>query len=150
MLALALAVLLAGCAATPTSPATSLSVDAANPTLSCSLPSNCVSSTGSGGLPALRYRGTPADGLEALKATLASFPEARVVRDGASDIGTVFTTPAGFQDEVDFRIDPGSGRIDFRSQSRLGLFDFGKNRARMLEFATRFARQPAAMAANRG
>jgi uncharacterized protein (DUF1499 family) len=97
-----------------------------------------------------RYRGAPADGLEALKATLASFPEARIVRDGTSDIGTVFTTPAGFQDEVDFSIDPGSGRIDFRSRSRLGLFDFGKNRASMLEFATRFARQPSAVAANRG
>ena len=104
----------------------------------------------SAGLPALRYRGTLEEGTRALKTTLAGFAEARIVREGASDIGTMFTTPSGFRDEVDFSIDPSAGRIDFRSRSLLGLFDFGKNRARMLEFAARFARQPAAVPANPG
>ncbi|MEP6509444.1 MAG: DUF1499 domain-containing protein [Gemmatimonadales bacterium] len=29
-------------------------------------------------------------------------------------------------------------RIDYRSRSRIGLFDFGKNSSRMREFAERF------------
>jgi len=39
---------------------------------------------------------------------------------------------------VDFQIDPAAERIDFRSRSLLGLFDFGKNRSRMQDFALRF------------
>jgi len=39
---------------------------------------------------------------------------------------------------VDFQIDPAAERIDFRSRSLLGLFDFAKNRSRMQDFALRF------------
>jgi hypothetical protein len=39
------------------------------------------------------------------------------------------------------RIDSQSQRIDFRSRSLFGLFDFGKNRSRMQAFATRFEQQ---------
>jgi uncharacterized protein (DUF1499 family) len=52
-----------------------------------------------------------------------------------------FITPAGFRDQVNFRIDPQAQRIDFRSRSSFGLFDFGKNRSRMQEFVMRFERQ---------
>ncbi|MEP7140376.1 MAG: DUF1499 domain-containing protein, partial [Caldimonas sp.] len=51
----------------------------------------------------------------------------------------VFTTPIGFRDLVDFRIDAAAHRIDYRSRSSFGLFDFGKNRSRMTAFAARFA-----------
>lgn len=47
-------------------------------------------------------------------------------------------TPAGFRDQVDFRIDPQAQRIDFRSRSLFGLFDWAKNRSRMQEFKRRF------------
>ena len=40
-----------------------------------------------------------------------------------------------------FRIDPDAQRIDFRSRSLFGLFDWGKNRSRMQEFKTRFEQQ---------
>ena len=53
----------------------------------------------------------------------------------------IFTTPIGFRDQIDFRIDVQAQRIDFRSRSQFGLFDFGKNRSRMQEFATRFEQQ---------
>ena len=53
-------------------------------------------------------------------------------------LSAVFNTPAGFQDQVDFQIDPVQQRIDYRSRSILGLYDFGKNRSRMQQFAERF------------
>lgn len=53
----------------------------------------------------------------------------------------IFTTPLGFKDQVDFRIDSQAQRVDFRSRSLSGLFDWGKNRSRMQEFTARFAKQ---------
>jgi len=89
----------------------------------------------------LRFAGTPAQGLAVLQATLKTFPEATVVRSEPLLLGVTFTTPVGFKDQVDFQIDPQAQRIDFRSRSLLGLFDFGKNRSRMLEFTARFDKQ---------
>ncbi len=106
--------------------------------LACTLPSNCVDSQGTGGLAPLTYRGAPAQALARLEATLKTFAEAQVVRRGSLALQVIFTTPLGFRDEVDFQIDRTGERIDFRSRSLLGLFDFGKNRSRMQEFALRF------------
>ncbi len=53
----------------------------------------------------------------------------------------IFTTPVGFRDQVDFRIDPQAHRVDFRSRSLFGLFDWDKNRSRMEEFKMRFEQQ---------
>jgi len=75
-----------------------------------------------------------------LQTTLATFPEAQVVRSEPLALEVIFTTPIGFRDQVDFRIDAQAQRIDFRSRSLFGLFDWGKNRSRMQEFATRFER----------
>lgn len=133
-----LALTLSGCIAI-TSTGTSSSSPPAAPGLGCTLTSNCVNSVDSNGLPPLRYNGTSAQGLAALQATLAQFPEAKVVRANDLVVETVFTTAVGFKDEVEFRLNPQGQRIDFRSQSTFGLYDFGKNRARMLAFAARFA-----------
>jgi uncharacterized protein (DUF1499 family) len=89
----------------------------------------------------LQFTGTPAQALGTLQATVATFPEATVVRSEAQAMEVIFTTPAGFRDQVDFRIDPQARRIDFRSRSLFGLYDWGKNRSRMREFATRFEQQ---------
>ena len=128
-----------GCASTAPS-------DVLTPTaraeLSCLLPSNCVNSLGDGEFVPLRPPGDAAQALVALQATLASFPEARVLRADLQGVEAVFATPIGFQDQVDFRIEPGGGRIDYRSRSLFGLFDFGKNRARMREFIGRFNAPP--------
>lgn len=110
--------------------------------LTCTLPSNCVDSQGQGDLGPLKYLGTPEQAMARLDATLKTFAEAQVVRRDALALQVIFTTPAGFRDEVDFQIDPVARTIDFRSRSLLGLFDFGKNRSRMQEFAQRF-RPPA-------
>ena len=110
--------------------------------LACALPSNCVNSLGTGALAPLRFGGTPARALATLQAALATFPEARVVKSEPLALEVIFTTPIGFRDQVDFRIDAAGGRIDFRSRSLFGLFDFGKNHSRMAEFSARFAKQP--------
>lgn len=109
-------------------------------TLACTLPTNCVDSL-DGTPPPLEYKGSAPQAMAALKATLATFPEARVVDTGPEIVVAVFTTPIGFKDEVEFRIDAASRHIDFRSRSTLGLYDFGKNRSRMEEFAKAFEQQ---------
>lgn len=126
----ALAILLSACASTAPDPG--------SPELSCLLPSNCVSSRATGDLKPLRYSGTPAQALELLQATVATFAEATVVRADPLGLGLIFTTPIGFRDEVDFRIDAQAQLINFRSRSLFGLFDFGKNRSRMRDFTERF------------
>jgi uncharacterized protein (DUF1499 family) len=138
---LMLAILLGACAATEPRSHSIGAPDSGSPDLACLLPSNCVNSRGTGDLVPLRYTGTPAQGLDMLQATLTTFPEATVVRSEPLAMEVIFTTPAGFRDQVDFRIDAQARRIDFRSRSLLGLFDFGKNRSRMQEFAKRFEQQ---------
>lgn len=130
---LALATLLGACAAT--APASG------SPDLACLLPSNCVNSRGTGALMPLTYKGTAVQAMETLHATVATFPEATVMHADPLALELIFTTPVGFRDQVDFSIDVQAQRIDFRSRSLFGLFDFGKNRSRMQEFAVRFEQQ---------
>ena len=54
--------------------------------------------------------------LAMLLATLLTFPEATVARSEPLAMEVVFTTPVGFRDQVDFRIDPQALRVDFRSR----------------------------------
>ena len=136
-----LAFLLGACAATAPP---SRSIGSPGPgtlDLACPLPSNCVNSQGTGGFMPLRFTGAAAQAFALLQATLATFPEATVVRTEPLALEVIFTTPVGFRDQVDFRIDAKAQRIDFRSRSLFGLFDFGKNRSRMQDFATRFELQ---------
>ena len=137
-LILTLALPLGACVATAPQPDRTSTPDSGNPDLACQIPSNCVSSRGNGGLEALPFAGTPTQAMRILQATLTTFPEATIVRSEALLIVVIFTTPAGFRDQVDFRIDPQAQRIDFRSRSLFGLFDWGKNRSRMQEFKRRF------------
>jgi len=139
---LMLAILLGACAATAPTPGTTGTPVAGSPDLTCTLPSNCVNSLGTGGLVPLRYVGTPAYAMAMLQATLTSFPEATVVRSEPLAMEVIFSTPVGFKDQVVFRIDPRAQRVDFRSRSLFGLFDWGKNRSRMQEFKSRFEQQP--------
>ena len=135
------AILLGGCVATAPSTLANGAADSGNPDLACLLPSNCVSSRGNGGLMPLLYAGTPAQAMAMLQATLKTFPEATVLRSEPLAMQVIFTTPVGFRDQVDFRIDPEAQRVDFRSRSLFGLFDWGKNSSRMQQFKTRFEQQ---------
>lgn len=115
--------------------------DSISSRLACTLSSNCANSLGTGSLLPLRYTGTPAQAMAMLQATLKTFPDGKVVRSEDLALEVIFTTPVGFRDQVDFRIDGATQRIDFRSRSLFGFFDWGKNRSRMQEFATRFEQQ---------
>jgi uncharacterized protein (DUF1499 family) len=48
--------------------------------LACTLTTNCVDSLSAADLPPLSYRGPPGEALDRLRATLATFAEAGVVR----------------------------------------------------------------------
>lgn len=135
----ALAVTLCGCAAQAPAPGANASADDGRAALACTLSTRCVNSLDGSGLEPMRYQGTPAQALAALRATLAEFPEAQIVKTDGVFLEAVFTTPLGFKDLVDFRIDAQAQRIDYRSRSSFGLFDFGKNKSRMAEFSARFA-----------
>lgn len=106
--------------------------------LTCPITPNCVNSLGRGDLTALSFQGTPAQGMAQLKATLATFPEATVVRHDAVSLGAIFTTFLGFRDEVEFRLNSAEQAIHYRSRSLMGAYDFGKNRARMQDLKARF------------
>jgi uncharacterized protein (DUF1499 family) len=139
----ALVLLLGGCAGAPsTQEATPVTASERSSNieraLACSLPTNCVNSLPGSSLSPLRYPGDAPQALALLRATLAEFPEAQVVSADDHAVEAIFSTPAGFKDRVSFRIDATARRIDYRSGSTLGLFDFGKNRSRMEAFAARF------------
>ncbi|MEY4268084.1 MAG: hypothetical protein RIS90_2619 [Pseudomonadota bacterium] len=105
--------------------------------LPCSSPGNCVNSASEGFAP-LVYAGDAARGLALLKATLAHFPEATLTASEPLRLEVIFRTPLGFKDEVVFVLEPTGQRIQFRSRSLLGRYDFGKNRARMNALVARF------------
>ena len=138
---LILAVLLGACAAPAPTTISTGAADSDASALACPIPSNCVNSRGNGSLAPLRYVGTPAQAMATLQATVKTFPEATVVRSEPLAMEVIFTTPAGFRDQVDFRVDLQAQRVDFRSRSLFGLFDWGKNRSRMQEFKIRFEQQ---------
>lgn len=110
--------------------------------LACPDSPNCVNSLGVGGLAPLVYAGSPEQGMARLRATLATFTEARIESADALSLMAIFTTRLGFRDEVVFVIDPAQAHIHFRSRSLLGYYDFGKNRSRMQAVAERFAVTP--------
>ena len=108
--------------------------------LPCESPSNCVNSA-SEGLAPLVYAGDAARGLALLKTTLAHFPEATLTASGPLRLTLIFRTTLGFKDEVIFVLDPAGQRIQFRSRSLMGRYDFGKNRSRMVAVVTQFQAQ---------
>ena len=74
-----------------------------------------------------------------LRATLATYPEAKVVNSGPLWLEVIFTTTFGFKDQVDFVVEGQMGQIAYRSKSLRGTCDFDKNRSRMTDFTQRFA-----------
>ena len=134
-IALSVAASLAISAEEPAKPPGPVPVD-----LSCALSTNCISSINNKAI-ALTYQGAAERGLELLRSTLTSFPEAQITRAEGHTIESIFTTRMGFRDQVDFHVDPRGGHIAYRSRSLFGLYDWGKNRSRMEELSQRFRAQ---------
>jgi uncharacterized protein (DUF1499 family) len=103
----------------------------------CPATPNCVSSTAPGDdaghhIAPLRLVGTPETGWNRLKDMLASTPRVKVITERSDYLHAEFTTRAmGFVDDVEFALDASAQVIHVRSASRLGVSDFGVNRARI-------------------
>ena len=125
-------------AAPATAPVDSPAENENRAALGCKVTSNCVNSFDTSGLGPLHFEGTPKAAMQALRATLAQFPQAKILEADSVSMEVVFTTFLGFRDLVDFRVDAQAQRIDYRSRSLVGKYDFGKNRSRMAEFSKQF------------
>lgn len=84
-------------------------------------------------LPALEFTADPAAAMGALKSALRA-KGIQIVEEQELYLHAVATTPImRFKDDLEFLIVPEERKIQFRSASRLGRSDLGKNRARLLE-----------------
>ena len=81
-----------------------------------------------------RYRKSRAEAKEVLKATVASLPRTKLVKEEENYLHYEFTSRLlRFVDDVEFMLDDDSNTIHFRSASRVGYGDLGVNRNRMEE-----------------
>ena len=96
---------------------------------------NCVCSDcdGNGKMAPLKFSGEAAAAKSALIAALKK-KGIPIVAESENYLHAVATTPLmRFKDDLEFQIFPEEQRIHFRSASRLGKSDLGKNRARLHE-----------------
>lgn len=108
---------------------------------------NCVSTQAEESakrMEPIPYRGTAREARATLLDLLAELPRVRVLTAEENLIRTEFTTPIfRFKDDVIFLLDPEAGVIHFRSASRIGRSDLGKNRRRMEKLTRHFLRADA-------
>jgi uncharacterized protein (DUF1499 family) len=99
----------------------------------CPQTPNCICSDCEGRrkMPPLKFSGDPAEALAHLKSALSKLG-IPVVEEQTNYIHAVATTPLmRFKDDLEFLISAEDHLIHFRSASRLGKSDLGKNRSRM-------------------
>ncbi|MGB8424203.1 MAG: DUF1499 domain-containing protein, partial [Desulfobacterales bacterium] len=103
---------------------------------------NCVSSLSDDEkhqVAPLTFSGSQAEAAARLVAVLEQMKGSKIVSQTDTAIRVEFTsTVFRFVDDVDFRFDADHHRIDLRSASRVGYFDFGVNRKRIAEIRRRF------------
>ena len=89
----------------------------------------------------LNYKGNGRSAITKLKQLILSdFREGRLVEEKESYLRYEFKTKLmNFTDDVEFSLNENENHIDFRSASRLGRKDFGKNRARLETIRNKFA-----------
>lgn len=96
---------------------------------------NCVSTQATDAqhkIEPYSYDGSPEEAIERLKAAIATLPRIEIVTEEANYIHAEATSLLfRFVDDVEFYVNPGEKRIDFRSASRVGYSDLGANRSRM-------------------
>jgi uncharacterized protein (DUF1499 family) len=84
-------------------------------------------------LPPLEFSSEAAAAKSALKSALRA-KGITILEEQENYLHAVATTPLmRFKDDLEFLIVPDEKKIDFRSASRLGKSDLGKNRARLKE-----------------
>jgi uncharacterized protein (DUF1499 family) len=88
------------------------------------------------------FSGDSASAWSRLRKVIAAMKGARITEEKVGALHAEFRSALfGFVDDVEFRMDEDAGRIDVRSASRTGYFDFGVNRRRVGEILEQFARE---------
>ncbi|MBL8379744.1 MAG: DUF1499 domain-containing protein [Burkholderiales bacterium] len=111
----------------------------------CSWKPNCVSSTAPADdarhhIAPLGFTGDAQAAWQRLTAIVKAAPRVNIVREGSDYLYAEFASKGlGFVDDVEFALDAGGKHIHVRSASRLGVRDFGVNRARVEGIRSRFA-----------
>lgn len=111
----------------------------------CDWKPNCVSSTADPGkdpghhIAPFAFSGDADAAWARLKAIARAAPRAVVVSEDDRYLRLEFTSRLmGFTDDVEFALDRAGAQIHARSASRLGIRDFGVNRARIEALRARF------------
>lgn len=111
----------------------------------CSWKPNCVNSTADSQADAkhhidpLRFKGDAAQAWKALAALVKGRPRTKIIKEDRQYLYCEFSSKGlGYVDDVEFALDPGAGVIHVRSASRLGIRDFGVNRARIESIRKQF------------
>jgi uncharacterized protein (DUF1499 family) len=131
---------LGSCAGTPSTTSAS---PGENPMLSpCPDAPHCVSSRAdpesARHVAPFEYTTTPEIARALLLQAIRASTNATIESDTPTLVHATFRSTLGFVDDVHFEIHPDSGRIDVKSESRLGYYDFGVNRRRVEELRSRF------------
>ena len=115
----------------------------------CSWKPNCVSSTSDlktdrpHFIEPLSFTDDAVNAWARLSGVIKAAPRASVVREDAGYMQIEFRSSVmGFVDDVEFALDAQNSKIHVRSASRLGVRDFGVNRARIEDVRARFAAAP--------
>lgn len=108
----------------------------------CPVSPNCVCTQCSSRdhwMEPLMYSGDAESAWGRLKALVAAKSDATIINETDSYLHVEFQTSFfRFVDDVEFLLDAESGRIHFRSASRVGYSDMGLNRRRMEDFRASF------------
>ncbi|PIQ51876.1 MAG: hypothetical protein COW02_12450 [Comamonadaceae bacterium CG12_big_fil_rev_8_21_14_0_65_59_15] len=116
---------------------------AAPANLSCARTSNCVNTLAGSELQPLAFSDPPAQAWQRLHQLLQRDPQLQITHFTEDQIDVVATTRwLGFKDDVRFVLDTHAKQIHFRSMSRVGRYDFGKNASRMRDIAQQFQTTP--------
>lgn len=103
---------------------------------------NCVStqtSERSHWIAPISFQGSAQDAMTTIAAVVADMPGSTIIEQDEKYLYAEFRSPLfRFVDDVEFLIEAESGRVHFRSASRVGHSDLGANRNRMEQFRTQF------------
>jgi len=109
---------------------------------SCPDSPNCVSTQASGQqhwIEPISYIGSPEEAMRDIISVVRSMSGSSIVEQSDLYLYVEFRSSVfRFVDDVEFLLEPETGRIHFRSASRVGYSDLSANRKRMEEFRRRF------------
>jgi uncharacterized protein (DUF1499 family) len=110
----------------------------------CPSSPNCVSSLSENSRSAIRplfFSSSMADVQKSIRELIQSMPGALITHDEPGYIHAEFSSKFfKFVDDVEFVLDGETQRIDYRSASRIGYYDFGANRRRLDTIRNRLVR----------